>query len=344
MLNPWKQNCLTVAALMVGLAAGAALTTLIAQKGQADAQPSAAIEPAKTCYVDFIKLLKEDTVLLGKQIEIAQGIEAYLRREAESYQKRIEAREKERKEHKPNTAKYRQATEDLIALQADFNRKKIKAEVTLQSDFAREAKIRYQQIRGYAIEIASRRGATEVMVISRAPAENLDFTELQRQLMVSPVLHWDPAYDITDEVEKRARLDMSNEECDAVEVYNDKGEKLALKARDEATNPDSIDYEIALKGKFKLAGVFSDLDRASSKRVPMAAKDANPVWDLPSFGTGTIEPQEDGTALYVAPDNLPPGADAAKGAIITIEVAPQKARAKGKTVRIRVLPPPKENK
>ncbi len=344
MLTLWKSSLVTTLALTVGIATGMVLSAMIARSSQADAQAAVTLEPEKTCYVDFMKLIKDDVVLLSKQIEIYQDIQADQRKEYEGYVKRMSALGKQRDVLQANDRKYRETTEGMIEEEARWSKSKIQAELALQSDVAKEAKIRFQQIRGYALDIAKQRGATQVLVISRTPADSLDFSELQKQMMLTPVLYWNPAYDITDDVEKRAKLDMDNSECDEAFAVDEKGAKRAKLAEDKEKNPERIDYEVALKGTLSLRGKFSDLDKAAGKRIDMESVNARPIWDLRGFGVGTILPAPDGSATYTAPEVLPSSADKEKGAVVEIEVAPEKSRSKGKVLRIRLLPPPKENK
>lgn len=340
----WKTRAVALCALALGMFSGALLSTLIVHHSNADAQVASNIEPERTCYCDFVKVLKEDSILLNTQIEIYQFARHRQRGLAEKFEKQLKAKQEAIKTKDAKTEEYARLMEELIQLNASYTKERYDIELDMQSDVNDEAKKRFNTLKRYAIEIAEKHKATQILVISTEPTENMQFTDLQKALMLSPVLHYTKGYDITAELKARADLDKCNFECDKAFMLDAAGKEAAKIPEDKEKNPDRIDYEVALGGKITLRGEFSDLNKTAGKREPVPQADVtkkdgvNPYWDL--RGEGEIKQLPNGDAEYTAPTDWPAAAPKEKPLIVEIEAVPNKARDKGKTVRVRILPPP----
>lgn len=352
----WKARTATMVALVLGVFVGGMLGALLAQHTSADAQTATIIEPERTVYVDFVDVLKKDAVLLSVQIEIYQEAVQRKRELAMRAERQIKAKQEDLKTKSAKTEEYAKLMEELIQLNAKYTRERYDIDLDMQSDINEEAKKRFNQLKKYAIEIAEKHKATQILVVSSEPTDKMDFSDLQKALMLSPVLHYSRGYDITAELRARADLDKVNFECDDVYGVKPDGGKLEKMAKDDPktapkqrVNPDNIDYEVAAGAKLLLRGEFSDLNKSSSKREKIAADalvggadKANPYWNL--RGEGDVKTLPNGDAEYLAPGEWPTGMPKDKPLVVEIEVAPFKARDKSKVLRVRVLPPATKEK
>ncbi len=339
----WKTRTVALCALVLGLFTGAMLSALVAQGTLADAQPAVTVQSEKTCYVDFVKVLKEDSLLLNEQIEIYQDARFRQRDLAAKFDKQLKVKQEAIKNEPPKTEKYAKLMEEIIQINATYTKERYDIELDMQKDVNDEAKKRFNALRKYAIEIAEKHGATQILVISTDSFDKMDFSDMQKALMLSPVLHYTAGYDITKELKDRADLDKCNFECDKAFAINAAGAEIPKMPEDKVKNPDRIDYEIALGAKLTLRGEFSDLNKTTSKRELIAASAVVPYWDLKGMESGDIKTLPNVDAEYTAPAEMPKSAPAT-GLIVEIEVAPDKARAKSKVIRIRILPPPPKDK
>jgi hypothetical protein len=327
----------------MGLFAGAMLSTIVAQGTISDAQPVIVVQPEKTCYVDFIKVLKEDATLLNKQIEIYQEASFDQRDLAAQFDKKLKAKQADIKNEPPKTEKYAKLMEEIIQLNAKYTDERYDIELNMQKDVNDQAKKRFNELRKYAIDIAEKHGATQVLVISTDSFDKMDFSDMQKALMLSPVLHYTAGYDITAELKARADLDRCNHETEKAYAVEATGKEMPKLPEDKVKNPDRIDYEIALGATLTLRGEYSDIDKATSKRGPVAASAVVPFWNLKGMDSGDIKTLPNFDAEYTAPAEQPKGGPAA-GLIVEIEVAPDKARVKSKVLRVRILPAPPKDK
>lgn len=338
MSNRWKSRTVALCALVLGLFTGATLSALVAQGTMADAQPAVTVQPEKTCYVDFVKVLKEDSLLLNEQIEIYQDARFRQRDLAAKFDKQLKAKQDAIKNEPPKSEKYAKLMEEIIQVNATYTKERYDIELDMQKDVNEAAKKRFNALRKYAIEIAEKHGATQVLVISTDSFDKMDFSDMQKALMLSPVLHYTAGYDITAELKAKADLDKCNHEAEKVYAVDAAGKEVPKLPEDKVTNPDRIDYEVALGATLKLKADFSDIDKTTAKRGPVAAKAVSPVWELKGVDTGELKTLPDGDgAEYTAPKEMPKGAPAT-GLIVEIEVAPDKARAKSKVLRVRIQP------
>jgi hypothetical protein len=344
----WKSRTVALCALALGMFSGALLSTLIVHNTHADAQPATAVEPERTCYVDFIKVLKEDAVLLSVQIEIYTESRQRQRDLQSRAERQIKAKQEEIRNKPAKSEEYARLMEEIIQLNASFTKERYDIELDMQKDINEEAKRRFNKLRDYAVEIAERHKATQILVISTEPTEKMDFSDLQKALMLSPVLHYTKGYDITAELTARAKLDQCNFETAEVYALGADGKKLDKLPVDKVKNPDRIDYEIAHGAKLTLRGDFTDYNKTADKREPVSnanlmAKDGvTPTWTL--RGEGELKSLPNGDGEYATPLNWPEGAPQDKPLVVEIDLAPLKARNQSKTLRVRVLPPPPKDK
>ena len=344
----WKSRTVALCALALGMFSGALLSAIIVHNTHADAQPAPNVEPERTCYVDFIKVVKEDSVLLSVQIEIYTESRERQRSLQSRAERQIKAKQEEIRSKPAKSEEYARLMEEIIQLNAAYTKERYDIELDMQKDINEEAKRRFNKLRDYAVEIAERHKATQILVISTEPTEKMDFSDLQKALMLSPVLHYTKGYDITAELTARAKLDQCNFETTEAYALGADGKKLVKLPEDNEKNPDRIDYEIAHGAKLTLRGDFTDLNKATSKREPvdnaklMEKEGVNPTWIL--RGEGELKSLPNGDGEYTAPVVWPEGAPKDKPLILEIDVAPLKARNQSKTLRVRVLPPPPKDK
>lgn len=344
----WKSRTVALCALALGMFSGALLSTLIVHNTHADAQPATTVEPERTCYVDFVKVLKEDAVLLSVQIEIYSESRQRQRDLSTRTERLMKAKQEDIRNKQAKSEEYARLMEEIIQLNANYTKERYDIELDMQKDINEEAKRRFNKLRDYAVEIAERHKATQILVISTEPTEKMDFSDLQKALMLSPVLHYTKGYDITAELKARADLDKCNFETTEAYAQGADGKKIDKLPEDKEKNPDRIDYEIAHGAKLTLRAEFTDLNKATSKREPVAnaslmAKDGvTPTWVL--RGEGELKSLPNGDAEFTAPLQWPESAAKDKPIILEIDVSPLKARNQSKTLRVRVLPPPPKDK
>ncbi|MCC6151822.1 MAG: OmpH family outer membrane protein [Planctomycetes bacterium] len=344
----WKSRTVALCALALGMFSGALLSTLIVHNTHADAQPATTVEPERTCYVDFVKVLKEDAVLLSVQIEIYSESRQRQRDLSTRTERLMKAKQEDIRNKQAKSEEYARLMEEIIQLNANYTKERYDIELDMQKDINEEAKRRFNKLRDYAVEIAERHKATQILVISTEPTEKMDFSDLQKALMLSPVLHYTKGYDITAELKARADLDKCNFETTEAYAQGADGKKIDKLPEDKEKNPDRIDYEIAHGAKLTMRAEFTDLNKATSKREPVAnaslmAKDGvTPTWVL--RGEGELKSLPNGDAEFTAPLQWPESAAKDKPIILEIDVSPLKARNQSKTLRVRVLPPPPKDK
>jgi Skp family chaperone for outer membrane proteins len=170
------------------------------------ADPVPTVEPAapKVAYVDFRELLRKYGPLQRAQFEIAQDLEMILQGVDGRYADQIAAHEATLRNYEPDHRNYRVADRALIQLERSILQEKLLAEQQAQADL-RDAGIEaFSRLRSLVTDVARQRGYSQVLNILRDPqtaaTAQPDFQMLQQQLLVSPVLVFDSAHDLTDEV------------------------------------------------------------------------------------------------------------------------------------------------
>lgn len=291
---------LSFGALALALLAGVfAAGTLV--RTSADAQPADnPPEPCVTAYVDFLALLEVDSALLAEQFEITQEVRTQTGKLERKYMSLIREEEENKRLYKPNTISYRRARDQALKLRSDLYREQVLLEQTARKhlrDFGIE---RFKDLRELTTEIALERGYNEVLNIVRdiedVAGQGDDFQSLQQQLLISPVLYYDEAHDITDVVLAAAKekwgtsFSMPNPITFTLE-----DDEKPLEANEEG----EFEIRFGQKGTFKV-------DVADEGIIlPADDKSARVKWSK----TGAFAGDLDEGGNYTAPDEWPSGAE-----------------------------------
>lgn len=276
-----------IALLVAGLVAGTAMT-----RAESDATAASPAAPL-TAYVDFLSLLKQDHPLKKRQYEVAVDLEQQLAEIDAGYMPKIEAQEKIKKDHAPDSRQYRQALSTQIELERQRYHEKLNLEQLAQQDLRNEGIDAFERIRRVVRDEATRMGYTQVINIVRDPKEVVgardDFQMLQQQLLISPVLVFDEKHDITALVLAKAK-----------ELYDPGIEfgEASVKAADGgaiAANADQ-EYEVRLGQKVNF------VIPVTKKGAAASGKDAAVVWDRTGIGTGELDKA---SGAYTAPSAKP---------------------------------------
>lgn len=238
------------AALCIGLLAGV-LVLSVANWTSADAQGAPPPEPRRTAYVDFLGLLKNDNLLKGRQSEVADDVERQSDEIDRKWRLVIEDLIAIRKRNKPDTPQYRKAMADQVEAARKAYAEKLTLEQYAQADLRDYAIKRFTELRTLCREIALSLGYNEVLNIVRniedVAGSQDDFQALQQQLLVSPVLYFEKAHDITDIVAQKADEKWGSriEVKDLVFVLEGSETPLAPNAEGE------LEIRMGQKGSFK---------------------------------------------------------------------------------------------
>ncbi|MCC6572608.1 MAG: hypothetical protein IT462_02350 [Planctomycetes bacterium] len=306
-----------------------------------DPKASQAPAVARTAYVDFVKLLKNDPLFLTAQLKEMHKLEIDMREEATTFDAK-HANDKKRLEAiKPDEMEYRDLMKDIIESSAKSNRKRMTLESEAQRTIDEEAQKAFKRIKDLVAEISKTKGYSQVMLISSTPAKGLKFDELQKQLLLSPMLIYPEEDDITKFVEKEnfrrsyGYLEIGDStakegtiENDGVWTEDDKGNKTQRAAKDKVNNAADVWFECKVGARLSLKCAVTDLDE-NDKRVPAKPANAEVEWTLIRLQTGTLDEK---TGVYTAPDAMP-----AAGDIVSIRVSCKKAPYKNTTIRVRLI-------
>ena len=312
-------------ALIVGLAVGA-----IMDFGNANAQnaPAATVAVApKVAYLDFLKVLKSFSPLQRDQAEISMKMEIQMAETEAEFTPKIEEVSKVMTQQKPETRKYRDAMDKKLDLQHRWYEEQLLIQQAAQAEL-RDAGIEwFGKLKSDASQIAKKRGYTQVLNIvlnhKNVAAQN-DLKILQQQLLVSPVLYFDKAHDITKEVEEfvtdKYALHITMAEGNEVEVL-DKDGKPFPKAAAAGPRKDA-DYFVPFGTELKLKA------NILKKGEPATGKDAEVAFRRIGIDGGKVF--KDGK--YIAPDDFPRNV-----AVISIRVSSKVDPQVQKTIRICIL-------
>jgi hypothetical protein len=160
----------------------------------------------------------------------------------------------------------------------------------------------FQRLRGLTNTVATNLGYTQVLNIAGNLSEVLDasqndFQALQQQLLLSPVLMYDPAHNITKAVEERAK-----EEWDLGIAVAD------ITASIVAANGGGVPLVRNAAGEFEitLGQIVQFTAAVTAKEQPAEGDAAKVVWRRTGIGAGALD---DKTGKYTAPDTMPQGGD-----------------------------------
>ncbi|MCA8919797.1 MAG: OmpH family outer membrane protein [Planctomycetes bacterium] len=269
--------------------------------------------PRRTAYVDFLSLLKSDRLLLGKQQEMAESMQREMDDIDKRFGKLIQEQARIRELNKPDSIAYRQAMNKQLELERQRYQEKLLFEQLTQAELRDFAIDRFKKLRNLAADIAKGKGYNEVLNIVRNIDEvtggQNDFQALQQQLLVSPVLYYESAHDITDDVTKKAdelwgetiSFVVWDEETKAggVEFYvvdpakpEEPGKLVSRNAAGE------IEIRLGQKGDFKI----SVLDKGE----PAASPRDRVNWSKRGVNVGELA---SGAGSYTSPEKFPPNGD-----------------------------------
>lgn len=325
---------LSLAALAVVLLAGVFAGGVLV-RANVDAQDGAP-EPRRTAYVDFLSLLKSDNLLRGKQQEKSEEMQREMDSIDKSFGLLVQEQQRIRELNKPDTIAYRQAMNKQLDLERQRYQQKLMIEQLTQADLRDFAIERFRKLRNLAADIAKAKGYNEVLNIVRnieevAAGQN-DFQALQQQLLVSPVLYYESAHDITDAVKSKAEEIWGETISFAAWDAEKKTGGIAFAATDpnNSENP-SVPVARNAEGEIEVrlgqSGSFSIV--VLDKGEPAKDKRARVTWSRRGVNVGELETRD---GAYTAPAEAPPG-----GATFTITVRSTVDPTVSEQVVIRLL-------
>ncbi len=274
--------------------------------GQADVTP----QPVRTAYVDFLSLLKDDYQLGKHRGDIEFELQLAVAQVERDYKDKIDAQSKRVSESNPESPERREAITRRIELESERRYSLRLRELAAQGDLRRHGIEAFTRLRTLTNNIAGELGYDEVLNIVRKPEEVVgkgdDFQQLQQQLLISPVLVFNPAYDITDKVLERAKElwdpgitlgEIGVSQVTGTEEEPQKG--ASIPRADDPEHEDGV-FEIRLGQK---AWFSVDVQR---KGEPAEGESARLRWTRNGIGTGQLA---DDTGFYTAPTAFPEGND-----------------------------------
>ncbi len=297
-------------ASIAALAIGVFLLVCVAAAQGDDTPGNEAPAPkvARTAYVEFGTLLREDKLLKRKQQELAEMLEITTIALENESAPLIEDQRRIRSTQLPSTREYRQAMRKQLELETSLYEAKLGFEQQTQKDLKNFAIERFKALRNLVRDIALEKGYTEVLNIA-GDAEKVeaaeDFQALQQQLLVSPVLYYEPANNITPLVLAKAEeLWGEHITLGELELLDDKGAPVAVK---EEPVPDQLDSEgkpvMRRVVELRLGQVYNVKVQVKDRGTVLAADAprASVRWSRFGTGTGTI----DDVGRYSAPAEWP---------------------------------------
>lgn len=305
---------LTVVALAAGLLLGSMM--------RLQADPPATVEPARTAYVDFFALLQDHHPLRRAQIDNALAFERRTQQIDDEFIPRINAEEDIKKNADLDGAEYLQAWRRQMDLEIRSFRLKLEEQQFAASELRRAYIEAFTNLRNMTNDFARARGYTQVLNIVRNHRDIVsasdDLEQLRQQLLISPVLMFDPAHDITDEVMKQAKAqwDPGVEFGPAgITAADPLGVELPRNAADE------IEIRLGTKATFGVNVIV--------KGAPAVDDDAKVSWGRTGLNAGDIDRD---TGEYSAPQEFPAGGDT-----LTVFVASQADPTVTARVTVRLL-------
>ena len=294
---------LSVAILFIAVLAGAFAGGMLLNVN-ADAQPAVTPEPRRTAYVDFLSLLKRDAPLKREQQEIALTVEKRVADIDKRWMVQIDAQQQIKIKNKVDSREYRLAMQKQLEFERKRFQEKLELEQIAQADLRDFGIERFKALRNLSRDIAKRLGYNEVLNIVReiedVAGSQDDFQALQQQLLVSPVLYFEAAHDITDAVDKEAQAEWG--ETISFVAWDEEAKRggIELTLEGEETplkRNDAGEFEVRLGQKGKLS--IPVLDKGN----PAEAERGEVRWT--KSGIGDIGTLVEGTGEYTAPEEFP---------------------------------------
>lgn len=299
-----------VLALLIAGLAGFALSGLNTRAEANATEP----QVIKTAYVDFLSVFKKEGKLQSDQRRLFAEADVELQQLETDMAPSVEALEAERKRWEPHDSRHYAAMRSLLDLQRKYNTERLDIESRAQRDLRSAAIESFVRLRNLATDIAKNKGYNQILNIVREPEKiaetQEDFRVLQQQLLLSPVLYFEPEHDITDLLAAEAKakwgIEIKVELEGAVAVGADGKDGAALtKVPEGETNKARIDYKVRLGETVRFK------TKVTNNGQPAAGKQAETAWTRTGLKSGEIND----TGLYTAPKECPLASD-----IITIRV------------------------
>jgi hypothetical protein len=282
-----------VIALVAGLLAGSTLSF---------SQNAKAPEAPKTAYVDFLSLLKKDKLLAKEQFLIQEKLQGMLIERNIQFKDDEAANLESVKGLKAEDPLVRQAMNKMNDLRYSYELDMQQLRTSGEEDLRRAGVEGFKRLRSLTDTVASSMGYTQVLNIAGDLSDVLgggqnDFQALQQQLLLSPVLMYDPAHNITEAVETRAK-----EEWDlGIAVSDITASLIAPNGGAVAINRNAAgEFEITLGQSVQFGAAVT------AKEKPAEGDAAKVVWRRTGIGAGALD---DKTGKYTAPETMPQGGD-----------------------------------
>jgi hypothetical protein len=281
----------TCVALIIGLAAGSAFTR---------AQSDVKVDAPLTAYVDFLSLLGDHHPLAVRRVEISRQLEMRLREIDEEFGGMVAEQARLMQTSEIESPAFRQARTRKLDLERRHMQEELLARQWATADL-REAGIRaFENLRNLANDVARSRGYTQLLNIVGDPESVMgtqdDFQQLQQQLLISPVLLFDKAHDITEIIRERARI-----QWDPGISFHDDGIKASLADGSVIQKNGEGELEI------RLGQVVKFSIQVLKHEQPAEGDDTRLRWGRTGLNTGNID--ED-SGEYTAPSEFPVYGDA----------------------------------
>lgn len=297
--------------VVVGLFAGMCLVVVSAQDAgntgneANDPAPATAATPVapKVAYVDFLECLKNDYELRREQARINNDLDVELRNIDREYRPKIEKQQDEMKTYQPDTKEYKTAMRRFIEFRRRYNELLLSADSGSQMDVRDEGVKAFKRMRNRVKVLAEKRGYDSVLNILRDPdsmAEaQQDFRALQQQLLISPVMYFDPAHDLTDEIITELKANQPDYKIEVTTVKTADGETLVKLPKDDNAPEGTIqpDYEIELGATISISTKVTDRGNDAKE------KEQSVAWRRLGIRTGDFNDDVEGE--YTAPDEMP---------------------------------------
>ncbi|MBX3475591.1 MAG: hypothetical protein KF754_14530 [Planctomycetes bacterium] len=319
---------LGVTAFCIALLAGAFAAGL---NLKADAQPTAAPNPAKVAYVDFLSLFKDEPQLKREQFRVAAEAEEQLREIDVRFEPRVNALEAERKRWEPQQQQHWDAMKKLLDAQREYNSERLRVDSAAQAELRTQAIASFSRLRSLVADLARNRGYNQVLNIVQNPEKvaeaQEDFRVLQQQLLISPVIYFEKEHDITEIVKAEINrlwgmdIKLTVEKALSLDAEGKDGPELKRLAEGD-DNKDRVDYEARLGSSLRLVLVVKD------KGETAQGKNAGAFWAR--LGTRSGEITSDGK--YTAPTEAPRDTD-----IVTLRARSQVDPSSICEIRVRLL-------
>jgi hypothetical protein len=274
--------------LVVGVLVGS-----LATRGAAKSDTAEPVAPM-TAYVDLAKLLKEDSKLRREQAKTSAALEKVMTDLRNETSPKRRTYEQILKNNLAHTLPFVTAKMDLEKLELETARRAAQFEYDAQTQMKTDAIRAFKDLQDLARDTSRKLGYTQllniVLDLEKVADQLDDFRVLQQQLLLSPVLDYDKAHDLTEIVKaaadaKRAlKVEMKLEGAIELDAEGKDGAEVKAVAKGEA-NPDEINWEVKLgqsirfKAKITVNGVDVEDDLESVRLTPRVGDQAGKARD-----------------------------------------------------------------